>query len=123
MSMLVLVADDDEAIRELYTIVFPHMAPHMRIATVSGGAEAVVHARTSKPDVILMDLNMPGLDGIEATRRLKADPATARIPVIAITGGTQLDGRAQAAGCVGHVQKPSTAAEILREIERVLGSN
>jgi two-component system cell cycle response regulator DivK len=120
MSKLVLVADDDEAIRELYSIVFPHVAPDLRIATVRDGAEAISTARQSRPDVILMDLEMPGLDGFEATRRLKADPVTAGIPVIAISGGAQLGPRAEAAGCVGHVRKPSTAGAILAEIKRVL---
>ncbi len=72
------------------------------------GNEAVEMARRLKPDVVLMDLHMPRLDGIEATRLLREDPLTRSIPVIALTASATPDERRLAvrAGCVGYILKP-----------------
>ena len=117
---LVLVVEDEDGIRELYSMVLPHVSPGLTIDTARSGAEGLERARTTLPDLILMDLNMPGMSGIEATRRLKEDPKTAHIPVIAVTGLPELTPHAMAAGCASFVLKPSTAAEILQEVSRTL---
>src|SRR5437773_1794649 len=81
---LVLVVDDNSDLRDLYATYFE--AEGFRVATASDGVTGLVHARSGLPDVIIADLSMPHLDGWEMTRRLKNDPYTAHIPVIACTG-------------------------------------
>jgi CheY-like chemotaxis protein len=75
------------------------------------------------PDIIVMDLSLPGLDGWEATRRLKSDGRTKNTPVVALTGhaftGSQKS--AKDAGCDGYISKPCLPADLVAEIRRVLG--
>jgi CheY-like chemotaxis protein len=104
---LVLVVDDYDDAREMYA---ESLAVNgFRVAEASDGAKAVELARTLTPDVILMDLSLPGIDGWEATRQLKADARTQHIPVVALTGhvlSSSLDA-ARAAGCDRFVVKPA----------------
>ena len=80
-------------------------------------------ARSESPALILMDMSLPGIDGWEATRQLKADPATARIPVIALTAHAMSGDRekAVAAGCDDFDTKPVDLARLLEKIEALLG--
>lgn len=89
----------------------------------TNGKEAVEWAKTMLPDVILMDLNLPGIDGWEATRRLKAQPETNHIPIIVLTANTSKRSHddARAAGCDELEMKPIDFPELLRKIESVLG--
>ena len=76
---------------------------------VAGSAlEAMRHIETHRPDLILMDVQLPGKDGLSLTRELKADPATASIPIVALTAYAMVDDQeeALAAGCIGHIAKP-----------------
>jgi CheY-like chemotaxis protein len=95
----------------------------VHLLTAAGGEEAVARARAAAPDLILMDLKMPGLDGWEATRRLKADPATASIPVIAVTAQAMPGDREQAlaAGCDDYVTKPIDVRWLLALLTEHLG--
>jgi two-component system cell cycle response regulator DivK len=104
----VLVADDQAANLELIRMVVEDSDLPVDVITARDGQEAVALARTVVPDLILMDLKMPVLDGWQATRRLKDDPRTAAIPVIAVTAQAMLGDRekALAAGCDGYVTKP-----------------
>ncbi|MGQ0732097.1 MAG: response regulator [Acidobacteriota bacterium] len=79
-------------------------------------------ARAEHPDLILMDMNMPGIDGWEATRLVKADPATADIPVIALTAHALAGdrGRALEAGCADYHTKPVDLAKLLAQIAEIL---
>ena len=81
---LVLVVDDYQDAREMYAEYLK--ASGFRVEEARTGLEAVSKAREVKPDCILMDLSLPGIDGWEATRQLKADHSTCHIPVVAITG-------------------------------------
>ena len=85
-------------------------------------AEGVAKAAVEKPDLILMDLNLPVIDGWEATRRLKADPATRQIPIIALTAHAMAGDRdkALAAGCDDFDTKPVEFSRLLGKIERAL---
>jgi CheY-like chemotaxis protein len=80
-------------------------------------------ARNHCPDLILMDLTMPVIDGLEATRMLKADPETSGIPIIALTAHGQPGDREAAAeaGCVSFLAKPVAPASVAGEVRRVLG--
>ena len=118
---LVLIVDDFEDNREMYTQFLRFNG--YRVAEAVDGLDALAKAGDLRPDLIVMDLSLPGLDGWEATRRLKADPNTRDIPVIALTGHA-LAGHAEgakAAGCDAFVTKPCIPADLEAEIRRVLG--
>ena len=92
------------------------------VMSVGDGQSAIVAAGTARPDVILMDLSLPRLDGWETTRRLKADPATRDIPVIAFTAHilpNDID-RARAAGCDSVIAKPFEIDFFLGQISALL---
>jgi CheY-like chemotaxis protein len=88
------------------------------IVVATDGAQGVVMATTEKPDLILMDLTLPDINGEEATRRLKADPATRHIPVIALTANAMTGDRekAIAAGCDDFDTKPVEMPRLLEKI-------
>jgi len=118
---LILVVDDFEDNREMYT-QFLRFSGY-RVAEAVDGVEALDKAAALKPDLIVMDLSLPRMDGWEATRRLKKDPVTSHIPVVALTGHA-LAGHAEgarAAGCDSFVTKPCIPADLEAEIRRVLG--
>jgi len=87
------------------------------------GLEGVAAATREVPDLILMDVGLPGIDGLEATRRLKAADATRTIPVIALTAHAMADdrGRAMEAGCDDYDTKPVDLARLLGKMESLLG--
>src|SRR5688572_4262324 len=93
---LVLFVDDTQQIRELYSEGLSRAG--FRVVQAQDGATAVVKAQALLPDVIVMDLSMAGLDGLEATRRLKMDARTRAIPVILFTGES-MDDRARTSDC------------------------
>jgi two-component system, cell cycle response regulator DivK len=107
-SKTLLVVDDEPANVELIRMIVEDAALPVRFVTARNGEEALSRAREAPPDLVLMDLMMPVLDGWEATRRLKADPATARTHVVALTAQAMPGDRAQAlaAGCDDYVTKP-----------------
>jgi CheY-like chemotaxis protein len=115
-----LVVDDEPTNIALIRMVVEASGADVHLLTAAGGEEAVAHARAGAPDLILMDLQMPGLDGWEATRRLKADPATVAIPVIAVTAQAMPGDRAQAlaAGCDDYVTKPIDIQWLLALLEQ-----
>ena len=103
-----LVVDDEPANLQLIRLLVEELELPVRVATAGNALDAIALARALGPSLVLMDLKMPGVDGWEATRRLKADPATASIPVIAVTAQAMVGDRerALAAGCDGYVTKP-----------------
>jgi len=117
---LVLVVDDFPDNREMY-VQYLSFAGY-RVAEADDGEEALVKAAALLPDVVVMDLALPRLDGWEATRRLKQDPLTRAIPVIALTGHGLPEHveRAQQAGCDAFLTKPCTPLDLATEIRRVL---
>lgn len=76
--------------------------------------EAIVAALQLMPDIILMDIQLPGMDGLEATRRLKSEPGTSAIPIVAITAHAMRgdEERIMAAGCEGYISKPVNTREL-----------
>ena len=92
------------------------------VIEAGNGAEALQHTADRWPDVVLMDLSLPVMDGWEATRRLKSDKRTAHIPVVALTahdGSGELQ-RATRAGCDWFVPKPCLPHDLIEEVRRVL---
>ena len=117
---LVLLGDDSEDNREVYAQYLTISG--FRVEQAVDGVEAVEKAARSRPDVIVMDLAMPRLDGWEATRRIKGAPATSTIPVIALTGNADSDSkrRTQDVGCSGFLTKPCPPDVLVSEIRRLL---
>ena len=116
---MVLIVDDVADNRELYVQYLTFFG--YRAAEAEDGHEALAKAADIKPDVIVMDLSLPGMDGWEATRRLKADPGTRHIPIIALTGHA-LSGsneHAIAAGCDAFLTKPCDPEDLAAEIDRL----
>jgi CheY-like chemotaxis protein len=117
---LVLVVDDYFEARD---ICAEYLSFHgYRVVTAEDGAEAMDKAFALLPDVILMDLSLPEVDGWVATRRLKDDPRTAEIPIVALTAhalSSERD-RALAAGCDDVITKPCAPSLLLAEVERQL---
>ena len=119
MAHILIVEDapDNRTIAELILQSAGHT-----VISVGDGASAVCVAVITRPDAILMDLSLPHLDGWEATRRLKANPATRDIPVIAFTAHilpSDLD-RARAAGCATVIAKPFEIDAFLAQIDALL---
>jgi two-component system, cell cycle response regulator DivK len=118
---LVLIVDDFQDNREMYAMFLEHSG--YRVAEAANGFEALERAFELVPDLIVMDLSLPGLDGWEATRRLKADTRTRHIPVLALTSHA-LEGfsdGAKAAGCDSFVTKPCLPDQLVSEIRTLLG--
>ena len=118
---LILVVDDYEDAREMYAEYLRFCG--FRVAEARNGNEALEQAFSLMPDLILMDLSLPGMDGWEATRQLKADPRTARIPVVALTGHALAGASegAKRAGCDSFVTKPCLPDDLVVEVRRMLG--
>ncbi len=117
---LVLIAEDFEDARELYRDYLEFSG--FGVETAANGREAVELAARLQPDVILMDASMPVLDGWQATRELKAAPATSHIPVIALTAHAFDDARqqARAAGCDGFITKPCLPDDLVEKVRSTL---
>lgn len=118
----VLVVDDDDAIREI-TEVALELVAGWQVLTASGGAEALELAARHVPDAVLLDLMMPGMDGLTAFRHLQADPATRDVPVILVTAKAQVgDGQAwDGLPVSGVIAKPFDPMTLGAEVAALLG--
>jgi len=117
---LVLVVEDYQDAREMYVAYLQFSG--YSVAEAANGVEAVEKTRELLPDIVLMDLALPRMDGWEATRRLKADAKTRHIPIVALTGHA-LAGHAEGAreaGCDAFVTKPCLPDALVVEIKRLL---
>ena len=120
-ALTALVVDDSTANRRILASLLESAGA--QVITATGGLEAIELARTHRPEIVFMDLKMPDLDGLEATRRLVQDPVTSAIPVIAVTASALGDARAtaRAAGCVDYLSKPIRAQELFGMLRQHLG--
>jgi two-component system, cell cycle response regulator DivK len=119
---LVLVVDDFQDNREMYAEFLAYQG--FRVIQAANGVEALDQAFTNRPDIIIMDLSLPVMDGWEATRRLKADRRTNAIPVVALTGHA-MQGHskgAMEAGCDSFVAKPCLPDQLVAEIRKMLST-
>ena len=116
----ILVVDDHANMRSSYTAFLEHSGFHALEA--ANGAEGIRLARERRPDVILMDLQMPVLDGLTAAAMLKGEPETSHIPVIALTAESLRSERDRARSvCDAYLSKPCPPQRILEEIQRWTG--
>jgi CheY-like chemotaxis protein len=120
---IVLLVDDYDDAREMYAEYLKFSG--FETVQAASGPEAVRRALESRPDIVVMDLSLPVMDGWEATRRLKADERTATIPVLALTGHAfaSLSQRAKQAGFDGFVAKPCLPEDLIAEIRKVLDAS
>ena len=120
-SLTALVADDSTVNRRILGDLLESAGA--RVIRATGGEDAIRLARECLPDVVFMDLKMPDLDGLEATRRLRRDPVTAHIPVIAVTASALGDApqAARDAGCVDYIPKPVHARTLFAALQTHLG--
>jgi CheY-like chemotaxis protein len=117
---LVLIVEDQTELRQLY--VQELISSGFDVIEATNGEDAVSHTSLHSPDVVLMDLSLPVVDGWEATRRLKNDERTAHIPIVALTahdGSGELQ-RATRAGCDWFVPKPCPPEALIVEVRRLL---
>jgi len=117
---LVLVVEDYQDAREMYAAYLQFSG--FEVAEAGNGVEAIEKTRELLPDIVLMDLALPRMDGWEATRRLKNDELTKHIPIVALTGHA-LAGHAEGAreaGCDSFVTKPCLPDALVAEIKRLL---
>jgi two-component system cell cycle response regulator DivK len=119
--MKILLVEDNEMNRDMLSRRLQRRG--FEVALAVDGEEGLVLAHSEEPDLILMDMSLPVLDGWEATRRLKADPATQAIPVIALTAHAMAEDRDRAieAGCDAYDTKPIDLSRLLEKIEALLG--
>ena len=117
----ILLVEDNEMNRDMLSRRLERKGFQVTLAV--DGAEGLQKARTEGPDVILMDMSLPVIDGWEATRQLKADDATRRIPIIALTAHAMAsdEHKAREAGCDDFDTKPIDFARLLAKIEAQLG--
>jgi len=121
MSKRVLVIEDNAENRRILRFLLASGQFEMIEAVT--GEDGVAAAEKERPDLILMDIQLPGVDGYEATRRIKANPALQHIPIIAVTSYALSgdDVKAFAAGCDAYVTKPFVPRDLLAKIREYLG--
>ena len=120
MSKCILVVEDQEDNRQIVRDLLT--TTDYEVLEAENGEEALAAVAKQRPDLILMDIQLPIMDGYEATRRIKADPALSNIPVIAVTSYA-LSGdeeKARAAGCDDFVPKPFSPRQLLAKIRQYL---
>ena len=121
MPNSILLVEDNEDNRIIYATALRYAGYEVYEAIT--GTEGIAQARSQRPDLVLMDISVPELDGWEATAILKADPKTKHIPIIAVTAHA-LPGdeeRSLEAGCDGYLAKPIPPAMLIAEIDRRFG--
>ncbi len=117
----ILIVEDNLDNLSIYTTILEFHG--YGVASAGDGVTALEMARGSRPDLILMDISIPGVDGWEVTRTLKDDPATAQIPIIVLTAHALKSDRDRAymEGADGYIAKPAEPSWVVDEIRRVLG--
>jgi two-component system, cell cycle response regulator DivK len=120
MTKRVLIVDDNEDNRQILIDLLS--ANGYEVIEALNGLDAVTIAARETPDLVLMDIQLPGIDGHEATRRIKANPALARTPVIAVTSYALAgdDRKAAEAGCDAYVTKPFSPRALLAQVRGFL---
>ena len=120
MSKRILIIEDQEDTRRILRDLLKSAGYEMIEAVT--GEQGLVMARIHRPDLILMDIQLPDLDGYETSRRIKADPALQSIPIVAVTSYAMSgdDAKAYEVGCVGYVTKPFSPRQLLAKLREFL---
>lgn len=118
----ILVVDDNEAGRMLACAVL--QIEGFQVDSAGSAQEVLERLSVAHPDLILMDVQLPGLDGLSLTRQLRADPATAAITIVALTAHAMAGDREQAleAGCVGYIPKPIDTRTLGDQVREILST-
>jgi CheY-like chemotaxis protein len=121
MARRILLIEDNEDNRIIYRLTLSHFG--YEVLEAVDGEGGIELAFESLPDLVLMDVSIPGIDGWEATKILKADERTAHIPIVALTAHALASDRERAheVGCDGYLAKPIEPRRVVEEIERHLG--
>jgi two-component system cell cycle response regulator DivK len=116
--MLILYVEDNFENKLFVRRVIESMGH--KVIEAETGLDSLMIAAEKSPDLILMDINIPGMDGLETTARFKKDPSLAHIPIVALTANAMKGDRERclAAGCDGYMQKPVGVSDLRREIQR-----
>ncbi len=119
----ILLVEDNELNRDMLSRRLSKRGYQVEVAV--NGAQGIEMARSLAPDLILMDVGLPGIDGLEATRRLKAEPGTSAIPIVALTANAMFGDQeeALAAGCDEYDTKPVDITRLVGKIQTLLGGD
>lgn len=122
MARKILLVDDSATVLMMQRMILA--SERFQIVTAANGEEAQQRARSEKPDLILMDIVMPKVNGIQACKAIKEDPDTKHIPIILVTTRGEADSMeaGYTSGCNDYVTKPVNSAELLTKIRNILGS-
>ena len=120
MTKRILVVEDQEDLRGVLRDLFTSSG--YTVIEAVDGATGVASAKSERPDMILMDIQMPVIDGYEATRRIKADAELSAIPIIAVTSYALAgdEAKTREAGCDGYVAKPFSPRQLLAKVRELL---
>ena len=123
LGQTLLLVEDNEDNRIIYSTVLRHVG--YEVVEALDGEQAIALARSVLPDLILMDISIPGIDGWEATRVLRHDPTTKHIPIVALTAHALADDRerAQAVGFTSYLAKPVEPRAVVAEVQRWIGAS
>jgi CheY-like chemotaxis protein len=124
MGKVVLLVDDDEDNRELVKFVVSRSRLDLELVIAVNGLDAIQYIKIKRPDLILMDMQMPVMDGYEAVSVIKGDPLFSSIPIVAFTAQARPEdiARTRSLGCVEHYTKPMDPEELLNTIQKYIGS-
>jgi CheY-like chemotaxis protein len=122
MAKKILLVEDSDTTRLSNKLMIAKRTGY-NVITVANGAEALKLAATQKPDLILMDVMMPGMDGLEVCRRLRKQEATARVPIVLLTFrvGDESVSEGYASGCTAYLKKPVEIDELVSTLRQHLG--
>ena len=120
MTATILCVEDNPQNMRLVRKILQHQG--YAVLEAENGLAGVSEAEEHIPDMILMDVNLPDIDGLEATRRIKAQPQLAHIPIVALTANAMYgdEERILAEGCDGYISKPVSKAKLLEVVEQYL---
>ena len=118
----VLVVDDQALFRRVMSAVVDETEGFVLVGCAASGEESIVAARVLRPDLILMDVNLPGIDGMEATRRLREDTTAAAVVLLSTYDEDDWDGQAQECGAAAYVAKSAFGPDRLTAVWAVTGS-
>jgi CheY-like chemotaxis protein len=120
VTRTILIVDDDPMIRKLIATTLDDVSGY-RLAEAGDGLEAVERAVAARPEIVFLDIDMPRLNGLEACRRMRSDPATARATIVMLTGdsGDRAERNAQAAGADLFLTKPFSPLHLLRLVDQI----